>query len=135
MYTFDWKPEEIDVPVVDVSGAYVLDENKKLQTKKAPALFSGYVRVAIPKHSERMNYLKSLSLSIKDGELTKSEAIDQAEMMIEFAKSKIVEVRLSRIEDGFVFDKVEMLEYDSDGPSILTQVASKLANGVKLGKS
>ncbi len=135
MYTFKWKPEEIDTPEVDSSGKNVIEDGV-VKTKKSPALFSGDVLLAIPKNNERLAYIKSLSLELNsEGKLNKSEAIDRADSMMKFALKHIKEVNLVRIEDSYKFDKAEMLEYDSDASQVLIQIASKLANGIQLGKS
>lgn len=136
MYTFRWKPEETEEPEVDASGKVIKEADGSAKTKKVAPLFTGDVLLEIPKNSERLAYIKGLSLSIgSDGTLNKSEAIDRADSMMSFALKYIKEVNLVRLEDGFVFNKPDMLEYDSDGSQLLVQIASKLANGIKLGKN
>lgn len=136
MYTFKWSPKEFDVLEVDAENKPILNQDGSYKYKKSPALFSGEILLQIPKNSERMSLLKDLSLAIDSkGEINKSDAINRSEQMVEFALKHIKEVKLVRVEDGFIFDKADMLEYDSDGAAILNQVASVLANGVKLGKS
>ena len=136
MYTFKWAPKELDVLEVDSENKPVLNEDGSYKYKKSPALFSGEVLLMIPKNSERMSLLKDLSLAIDTkGEISKAEAMDRGEQMVSFALKHIKEVNLVRIEDGYKFDKTEMLEYDADGSAILNQIASTLANGVRLGKS
>lgn len=135
MYSYDWKPEEMEVPEIDSSGAAVKNEDGSVKTKKIEPVFSGIVKCNIPKHGDRMKFVNTISSEInQEGELTEAKGVDKGQMMIDFAMKHIKEVNLVRKEDGFIFNKIEMLEYDIDGANILMQIAGKLSQGIHLGK-
>lgn len=114
MYTFEWKP--------------------KIKENEAP-VFSGALTVKIPKHIERMRALKGINLKIENGQVVSGDPLDAYEKQISFAISQIEKVDLLRLEDQLKFDSVDMLEHDKDGMGILSDLASDLAEGIKLGKN
>lgn len=136
MFTFDWKQKEKELPMTNDIGEVVKDANGKDSTYIRPPVFSGMVKVKIPKHQERVRFVKTLNTNVNSsGELVQSNVMSRAEIMMDFAVKHIESVDLKRIEDGFVINSVEMLEYDKDGAHVLTDIANHLIEGISLGKS
>lgn len=97
--------------------------------------FTGSVTVKIPKHQERAQLLKEMGFTVKDGKAELKDTLDASGVLYDFVKKNVEKVDLKRREDGMIFDKVEMLEYDVDGATVLTEIGTKLQAGVRLGKS
>lgn len=98
-------------------------------------IFTGHVVAAIPKHKDRIEFVKRLALIAKGEEVTSVSGMEQTEEFLQFAEKQITEVKLTRVEDGYLFQSVDELNSDSDGFQVLTQVGMKLSQGVRLGKN
>jgi hypothetical protein len=135
MYFYDWLPREIDAVKTDDNGLPVKDAAGNVVLEKKQAIFEGKVKVKIPKHSERMGFLKSMSLNVNEkGEVEKASNLDMSEKIFEYAISHVEDVNLTRKSDGLKFTK-EMLEYDQDGAEVLASIGNQLIQGVRLSKS
>lgn len=136
MFTFDWKQETKKMPRISESGDPVLASDGTIEMYDRPPVFNGTVKVKIPKHQERMRFLKSLNLKVSsDGEVEKRDSFDMGDKIFDFVIQHIEAVDLVRVEDGTPFKSVEMLEVDSDGAEVLSDIGNALMKGVKLGKS
>lgn len=135
MYTFDWKPKAKKDVKLDEQGLPVRDENGKLVLVEKEPVMTGVVKIKIPKHAERIKYVKSLNTKIVDGELHNEDGLGGAEKMLDFAKQQIESVDLVRKEDGYIFNSIDLLDHDADGAEILTDIAKLLIEGVRLGKN
>lgn len=135
MYTFEWKPKAKEVPKIKEDGSFEIVDGKPVIVSKEP-VFSGYVKVKVPKHFDRINVIKSIRNKINsNGELVEASNMESAEILMEFAKKQIDQVNLVRIDDSLEVKTVEWLEYDIDGAEVLSDISTVLVQGVKLGKS
>lgn len=126
MFTFEWKDKPKEKERVKEDG--------EIEVYSDPARFNGVVTVKIPKHQDRIRFLKELRTSIKDGEATEAN-LEMSDKLLDYAKSHIEKVDLKRLDDGFEFNSVEQLEYDIHGADVLGDIASVLIQGVRLSKS
>lgn len=97
--------------------------------------FTGHVVASIPKHKDRIEFVKRLTLASKEAEMVSVSGMEQTELLLGLAEKQITEVKLTRIDDGYVFQSVDELNSDADGFQVLTQVGMKLSQGVRLGKN
>lgn len=97
-------------------------------------IFSGQVVCDVPKHKERIDFLKIMALTAV-GEEVKASGADQATALLDFASKHIKDVKLTRLEDGYGFQSLDELQADADGFSVLVQIGSKLSQGIRLGKN
>lgn len=123
---FTWKPKPKKTVVVN-------DETKEVTESEVASQFEGEVKFVIPTYSQRLRYIKETNIGSSDEGLTEIDGIDRLEKMVEIAKKHIKEVNLVRIEDGFKFDSLELLELDRDGGEVLAEVSQSILAGVKLG--
>ncbi len=137
MFSFDWTQKEKELPVIDeTTGEIAKDENGKDKTYIRPPVFSGSVKVKIPKHQERVRFAKTLNTVVDtSGALVQANTMSRSEQMMDFAVKHIEKVDLKRVSDGYVFNSIEMLEYDKDGAHVLMDIANHLIEGISLGKS
>lgn len=136
MFTFEWQQKAKEVPKLSENGEPIKKADGSIEMYNRPPVFSGVVKVKIPKHQERIRFLKTLNLSVNsDGEVVKRDNFDMGDKIIEFALKHIESVDLTRAEDQAKFDSVELLEYDSDGAEVLAEIGSQLMSGIKLAKT
>ena len=134
MYTFEWKPKQLTVPVLDENGAVVMEDGKiKTESKSSP--FDGVIKVKPLKHQDRLKLVKEYEGKIgPTGEIEKRSGTETMSMMMEIAVKQIESVDLKRLDDGFHITSVDFLEYDEDGASVLSDIGADILKGVRLGK-
>lgn len=103
--------------------------------------FDGSVTLRIPSYEEKSALLDLLDFDSMefDEDSKKKKKVSGAAVkgMLKIgAKSKdfVVSVNLTRKEDGFKFTEWEHLNHDSDGHTIISEIASKLLSKMQLGK-
>lgn len=136
MYFFDYVPKEKQVLSVDSGGQPIKNPDGSFETKAGEKVFVGKVKVKIPKHSERLQFLKQISLAVSnDGTVDRQHSVDLSEKIIAYAVAHIESVDLTRSKDQMKFGNVDMLEYDVDGLDVLSDIGKMLMDGVRLSKS
>lgn len=136
MYFFEYVPKKKQVLSVDSGGQPIKKADGSFETKDGDQAFVGKVKVKIPKHGERLQFLKQISLSVSgDGTVDRQHSVDLSEKIIAYAVGHIESVDLTRSSDQMKFSSVEMLEYDVDGLDVLSDIGKMLMDGVRLSKS
>lgn len=132
---YNLKPGKVLVAKRDQDGQIVMKDGKPV-TVEAESPFEGWVTIKLLPPEEKTALVQKMQFKINDkGEVEKKyDDTEQLQKMYEIARQHIVKVEITRKEDGFKFDSVEMLGYDEDGCKLLQQAAGAIMRGVKLGK-
>lgn len=96
-------------------------------TIKSP--FSGFVEVEIPSYTERMDILKSLNFSDKDG-----INVESGQKVIKLVEKHVVNVSLSFGESEKI-NSLEELGYYKEGTELINGISAIIVQGIPLGNS
>lgn len=130
---FTWKPTGTRKVIRPVENPKKGEDKFEEIDEEWP--FTGEIVVKMTKATERLKLSKECRIEVKDGEVQSKDTTETAIKLIEIAKEKIKKVNLRRKDDGFVFNNVEDLEYDTEGAEILSTIGGKVLEGVKIGKN
>lgn len=90
--------------------------------------FSGQITMKMPTYDERLEIYEALGLDF-DGQVNeqaKSKGITLMRIVAKKLPQYIIKVDIKRKADGFHFDSLEKLQYDSDMVSVLQECSFKL---------
>lgn len=102
------------------------------------AEYSGQIVMKMPTYIERLEIYESQGLDLSGGkEGIESEAKKKGLSMLKHAASQlpkyVMSVDIIRKSDGFKFDSLELLSYDSDLGPVMQECALKLVGRFNVG--
>ena len=135
MYVFDFVPAADDAPEYSPEGEIVTEQDGSVKMVSTESPYEGKLVVKAPSQMERLQYSKEVTLSVsQDGVLShKTDQLEMTMKMFEIAKKHILEVDLKRRDNGFEIKDLEAFEHDADSSMVMTQIASRVLKGVRLG--
>jgi hypothetical protein len=112
-------------------------------------LYSGHVILRMPTYAERLSFFdddfidETMGEPGKEPESPEEKAIarkriaHRGKKMMQAVGERmgdfVIEVNIKREKDGFVFEKFEQLNYDSDMVAVITECANRLIGKYEVG--
>lgn len=131
--------EQKEEPKVDEKGKPVLGADKLpvMETKMVDVdcPIKGSVKIKLLSARERALLSKEIRYRVnKDGDLVKKSDEEITESFLKAAEDCIESIDLVRKDDEYKYASLEEVMLDEDGTKIMSWVATKVVQGVRLGK-
>jgi hypothetical protein len=99
-----------------------------------PELFDGVISVEIPRYKERLDLVKKLNITQKDGEVS-VEQFDNISLVRDIVIDRIRKVELFIKGNGQQIGSMDDLEFFEEFNVILQEISALIFNGIKLGNA
>lgn len=112
------------------------DYKPKLTDENGTPLFEGFIKIKIPKHKERMAFLKKMSLG-QDAAgkviVENKSAGDITDQMFDLFEKNVLAVDLVHKQTGTAFKSLDAMDPYDFYQTLASEVGVYIAKGVQLG--
>lgn len=123
--------------VIEYKPIILAEKKTDKEDEIRAVVLTGIVKIQMPKYKERVQLIKSMNFTVKDGkvEAAAGDYAGLADKMADIVAKHVQEIDLEHVPSGKKFSKLEELEPYKEFQDLVMDVGGVIMAGVSLGNA